>query len=887
MSLPKKKFGSKSIKREAEILVSLLFFFMIAVFGIYFAIKSQGINFDLRNDAAGNTIFLSSGDDLQAALDRAGTSDAIFLKVGEYTAKTNEGFSIKNKDIRILGAGSDFVDVVGTGKTNVFHVENASVRFEDISISGANDSGILIDNANTKEVQFKNVEIKNNSGAGIKTDSKTVVQASTIDHNAYGIKSGSGELVVENSVVNGSTYSGINILNTSTANTRIQNSVITRNTEKGILFEGGSEHTVKNVTLSGNGDGIVETGSSLTTVTNSIVQGSKNQGISLKSGSKVTYTSSSTNGQSNFTPAALQSSEGNLTTKADFDDVFRLVSGSPLKDKGSVAEKDQDGSRIDMGAFGGNPYIIALNSKPTISSTPPYFVKVGEKYNYQILASDPDNDALTYAVINKNAPKWVKLNGSTVSGTPGPGDVGFGGVMVVVSDKHGHNIVHPVSINVIPVNRVTEPKPTATTTTAPTTSSTVTKTPTPVVTTTTQATPTPTSNSEVPKVTFISPAEGASFQKGNIEIKWELTNAKNVESLVLKYSEDNENFNAITTVPPTQSSYTWDAKNIPTGTYVLQIEAKEKGTNPLTVAEISNEFELKDVPQNVNTGDLTITKISPAENDVVSDFKPLIFVEFKPDVDIDKTKTFIKANGEDLAYKFTKNTIYYEPTDSFLGNKVVIEAKIVSTSGAEASKKWTFSLPAEANPNKNTNPQQTKTQKILGLPKPIGLVVLGVLILGLLILILYFVVKLLKTLREERQGSLEAEFIEYYDSPLKSSQPEQTASMPQQPAPQMPVQDMNEYLAMPEPQTAQNIQQSLTPEPTLETAQTPVDLQTNTAMPDMTANVQQAVQPEPQNVAPDPYIEELKKKYGIDGQSGQPGQSQPDPNQAPPTTPAA
>jgi parallel beta-helix repeat protein len=895
VSLPKKKFGSRTVKREAEILTTLSLFFVLAIFGIYFAIKGQSLNFDSRNYAAGRTIFLSSGDDLQEALDRAAPNDAIFLKVGAYSPTETDGYLIKDKNIRILGAGADFVNISGTDGTNVFHLQNANVQFDGIKISGANTNGVLIENSNTKDVSFKNVTITNNSGAGIKTDSKTTIQTSLIDQNANGIISTNGELIVENSFIKNSTYTGISIASTSASNTRFQNNVIYKNTEEGLLFEGSGKNTVKNNTILENGDGIIETGTSTTQVINTVVQSSKGEGISLKGSSTVTYSSASNNVTANFTPATLGQLEGNLTTKAEFDESFKLTS-AVLKDKGIANEKDYDGTRIDIGAFGGSPNLLALNSKPVINSTPIEFVRAGERYSYEIKATDPDNDKLSYTIINKSVPKWIKLDGSTLSGTPSASDVGFIGVMVVVSDKRGHNIVHPVSINVIPISRTspgtTTPTPTAVVTTTVRQTPNATATPTSSIQT---PTPTvePTGNDEVPEVSIISPVVGATFDKGNITIQWELTSEEKVESVEIKYSEvGKDDYKSIAQVAPSQKTYTWNAADIEIGKYVLKVEAKEKNSS-LTVAEISDEFEVKDVPKNVNTGELVITKISPVENDVVSDFKPLIFVEFKPDVDIDKAKTYLKANGTNLNYQYTKNSIYYEPTQGFEGNKVQIEANIVDTNGVEVFKKWTFSLPAEANPQNGSGTEVSQSSKILGLPRVLGLLVLGVLILGLLGSILYFVVKLVKTVREERQGSLEAEFIEYYDTPSAPQAPAAVAPQPVTPnagdgGVQPHLDDLNEYLAAPPapatgiaPQKALPIGDLSVPpaaQPAVGQNQTGIDQNANLgalasepqlgSLQDQTApTAQQPAQPVATN---DPYLEELKKKYGINGEDTPP-----------------
>ena len=48
------------------------------------------------------------------------------------------------------------------------------------------------------------------------------------------------------------------------------------------------------------------------------------------------------------------------------------------------------------------------NSPPIITSTPIYYVNEGNSYNYQVVASDADNDVLAYSLID--SPNWLSIN---------------------------------------------------------------------------------------------------------------------------------------------------------------------------------------------------------------------------------------------------------------------------------------------------------------------------------------------------------------------------------------------------------------------------------------------------------------------------------------------
>jgi hypothetical protein len=761
VALQKKKFGNKSLQREIQFGIALLILVGLLIVGIYIGINGANINFDLRQNAAGKTYFVENSATLQDAINKATESDAIFLRVGNYTTTNPDGFVIKDKKLQILGAGRDFVKVQATNNSYVFNVTNSNVKFDGIKITGANKDGVLIDNNGKHEVVFKNVGFENNSGSAINADAKVTVSTSVMTANGSGIVT-TGDLFVDNTLIETSSTNGIEIAKDARNTSRVVNTIIQNNKGSGIAINGGNTHIIKNVTVYKNESGIVDTSSANTNISNTIVQGSKSAGISVKSSNaSVTFTNSYGNG-TDYTPSDLKSAEGNMSVDSQFTsdtDVHLSRTSSPVRGKGVTTEKNNDGTRIDLGAFGGNPNLSASNGAPTVTSTAPRYLHPGQQFNYTIKATDPDNDPLTYTVINSNAPKWITQNQNNFTGTPATSQVGFWAVVVVVSDQKGHNVVHPISINVIPSDRAI-PQDTG-------------------------ATPAPTSQpaqNPVAQISFVNPKSGATVNKDANEIRWTVTNGVAVDKYVLKYSEDKENFKTITTLPGDATSYKWsDVEKVTPGKYILQLEATDKSTPPVTVKQLSEEFEVKSVPQ-ANVQNIVITKNSPADNDNVTMRRPFIAVEYKPDADVDTSKTYLKVNDTNVEFKYTKNTIYYDPTADLQGTKARVEVKIVTKDGAEATKQWIFNLPIVANPQ-DTKVEIDTRSTVLGLPRTVGLIVLGVIILALLLLILYFVAKLLKTIRDERQGNLEAEFTEYYDGEVPAQKPNQNQQATNEPGP--------------------------------------------------------------------------------------------------------
>lgn len=68
---------------------------------------------------------------------------------------------------------------------------------------------------------------------------------------------------------------------------------------------------------------------------------------------------------------------------------------------------------------------VAANRTPTISGTPPTKAREGLAYAFSPKASDADGDTLNFSIVNR--PAWARFNRATgaLTGTPGPGTVGY------------------------------------------------------------------------------------------------------------------------------------------------------------------------------------------------------------------------------------------------------------------------------------------------------------------------------------------------------------------------------------------------------------------------------------------------------------------------------
>ena len=111
------------------------------------------------------------------------------------------------------------------------------------------------------------------------------------------------------------------------------------------------------------------------------------------------------------------------------------------------------------GGGGGDPSAAAVtptppptstNKAPTLAGTPSGSVLVGTAYLFQPLASDADNDPLTYDISGR--PAWTSFSTTTgrLSGTPTAGDVGtYSNIVITVSDASTQVSLPAFSVTVV------------------------------------------------------------------------------------------------------------------------------------------------------------------------------------------------------------------------------------------------------------------------------------------------------------------------------------------------------------------------------------------------------------------------------------------------------
>ena len=110
-----------------------------------------------------------------------------------------------------------------------------------------------------------------------------------------------------------------------------------------------------------------------------------------------------------------------------------------------------------LGATVNQAYSIVVadgqpNQLPVITSTPGFFATVNEVYTYQIVAEDPDGDAITYSLLSDQAGLTVDPTTGLLEWTPTAADLGTTLVEIVARDPAGGGSIQQFSLTVLETN---------------------------------------------------------------------------------------------------------------------------------------------------------------------------------------------------------------------------------------------------------------------------------------------------------------------------------------------------------------------------------------------------------------------------------------------------
>ncbi|MCA9381487.1 hypothetical protein KC678_04435, partial [Candidatus Dojkabacteria bacterium] len=242
--------------------------------------------------------------------------------------------------------------------------------------------------------------------------------------------------------------------------------------------------------------------------------------------------------------------------------------------------------------------VVNNNSLPTITSqlNKTQYIE-GESFSYQLTASDPDGDSLTYRLVA--APEILTINPQNGLITSGAlSTFGYPGleytVTVGVSDGISGEVTQNFKFSVV---KPTPPPTTIPDNNQPTTPD-------------TQVPDNQTPDDQTPDETdvitdtdienglnFTQPIADTVFTDEQNLIKWTLPNGVELESLSLEYSTDGEEWLLISdSIEPTRTYYFWDMSELQDGKYYVRITIETKDGRKFV--KQSEQFEVNIDPNN-------------------------------------------------------------------------------------------------------------------------------------------------------------------------------------------------------------------------------------------------------------------------------------------------
>lgn len=293
------------------------------------------------------TLVVNPGESIQAAIDRCDPGDRVFVRPGTY----NEDISLKS-DVDVIGSGHAFTTIEGTGGGDVvwaFKVSNA--RLEGFTIRnsgpGSSDAGVKIYGGDL--LLNNNRILDNNDGVYVYGNSSAIIRNNIVTANGengngwlnYGIIVLHATPLIANNIVHLNIGVGMYIAWADSAGTQIINNTIVENEDSGIWCYQVSDVVIKNNISVANMTGFSASHSSVPLLTFNNSWGNTGLDYDSQSGGSAAPGVGSISDD----PAFATTGEA----------LYALDEGSPCIDAGDPhpVYEDPDGTRNDMGAYGG------------------------------------------------------------------------------------------------------------------------------------------------------------------------------------------------------------------------------------------------------------------------------------------------------------------------------------------------------------------------------------------------------------------------------------------------------------------------------------------------------------------------------------------------------
>ena len=322
-------------------------------------IRRNGVALTL---AGASGLEVTNGYSIQAAINAAHAGDTVTVDAGTYT----EDLGLRS-DINVVGAGFNSTILRGVSSNNVvtaIGVTNSRLEGFKITHAGTNStsSGIFVLGGNL--MVDANWVIGNSNGIWLAGGSSAIVRGNVVEGNgygtgpteSYGIVCNAATPLIANNLIISNLGLGLSFQWTNSSGAQAMNNTIVGNYPYGIGCALGASPIIKNNVVVNNGVGL----------------SSHFAGTVPALSYNDIYNNTSGNFDSGYGGVA-SPGPGDISSDPRFDLLsfsrFALAAGSPCLNAGDPAPiyNDADGSRNDMGAYGG-PSGLRPGVAPSLTS---------------------------------------------------------------------------------------------------------------------------------------------------------------------------------------------------------------------------------------------------------------------------------------------------------------------------------------------------------------------------------------------------------------------------------------------------------------------------------------------------------------------------------------
>lgn len=448
-------------------------------------------------------------------------------------------------------------------------------------------------------------------------------------------------------------------------------------------------------------------------------------------------------------------------------------------------------SGVDYSACDARQIRIAnTNRIPSITSSPLKLrYNQGEIFNYQVIATDPDGDTLTYRF--SQTANFLSINPqnglitSTALNALGYESLKYP-IQIVVSDGKGGEVTQSFTLEII------GPKP-----------------PAPPV---TQNPPNQQNNNqnnnsnnnqgqnnnqddqeqeqdqdnntdiEDLKINLITPRKDEVISQSVYKIEWEkLTPA--IKNLKIEVSNNSTEWVTIVeSVQPEQTYFLWDARNQPVGKYSLRFSITDSQEKELQ--QVTGEFEIIQKNDNQSNDNIPIIiNFRPeAGSKLSNEFPTIISGEFIPSlgstIDIDSVSIKLGAREYNEFCQITEDEFICDSKERLASGRYSVSIGFKDSSGKDGNAEWFFDITGEGGSaiDSNDNSDNSGMITIFGRVITIGGLIILVIILFISLILLIVPWTLYSIWRKKRETTVTT--TEYTNYGIDSYNPPDTGLLP-------------------------------------------------------------------------------------------------------------